>query len=275
LQIDFTDWIARYSGQDWFRKQDAETLRGINYRIVNIEATPHGLFLGLMLDHKGKSPLIYKLLKHEMARTEAESGLCLANRVEYYRHDFCGTWLTHNLNSLPFFLGRDDEGIRLIQAIVKTQDNQTLRSFLGDAGGQEDWSSLQALSTTFGAQINRLLSGESPERFLVFGLYACQPRGASSWTSHIDADFADAASLAAFVRHALSCPRHYFFHCTLTPLRPANEDKRSMDEVRQLNVRFPHRVKDILRLFNSLLAVGELNNITPLIKFLYADPQER
>jgi PilZ domain-containing protein len=171
--------------------------------------------------------------------------------------------LTAHLDTIPLYLGMDNDNKRIIQAVATSDANS--------ARDKTDlWLALQDSVTEISEQIKTLADKDKPDNPVSFGLY-CYQQNKATWKISIESSFANAAEKTLFINRALLCEQHYFFHCTLSAL-PTNAVAGEDDlhqQLMQLRSHSQHKVKQIREVLQSLFAIGELTDITDIVAAAY------
>jgi hypothetical protein len=171
---------------------------------------------------------------------------------------------TQTMTNIPFFLGLNDDKKRAIQSVANTQHNQAL-----------PLSSLWPALSKFAAEMSEWLkvSLDNMEPITDFGLY-CYVDNRQQWQLTTDHHFISIGQKTLFIHRALLADNHHFFHCDLTAIKSLLEREVDLDRnLSRLRHHNPHNVKQIKEIIQSLFAVGDLTDITPIIEAAYrAEP---
>jgi len=270
LSIDFIDWNAHLStsgsllGSLLKRK---ESLEATKYSIINITKNNGFTVLGLKRNKRETDPKLNSFIQHKLAEIALTEKGQYHNNLDLYQSLISNLWVNHNITGLPFFLNRDEDGTRIIQAIINTRENAKLRQpYLKN----NDWSFLQQIATPLGLAIRKTNSEKNKATQINIGLYCyydqtCTP---ARWKTETDLDFKSVDDKSQFIKSALQHKDHFFYHCSLTPLTLGKDDILNGDSKSFVSIA-AHRLKEIHDICNSLIAIGELNDMTRLVHFLY------
>lgn len=219
--------------------------------------------LGLQRDHRACSPSLNKFFASVL---ELNKGKLAEDNLNVHVSQESRVYtsiLTAHLSSTPIYLGLDNDGKRILQAVATTDANT--------ARDQTDlWVALQDAVTEISELIKTLADKDKPDNPVSFGLY-CYQQNKATWKISIEPSFANAAEKTLFINRALLCEQRYFFHCTLSALSTnavASEDDLHQ-QLMQLRSHSQHKVKQIREVLQSLLAIGELTDITDIIAAVY------
>jgi PilZ domain len=171
--------------------------------------------------------------------------------------------LTAHLDTIPIYLGMDNNNKRIIQAVATSEANSAREK-------TDLWLALQDSVTEISEQIKTLADKDKPDNPVSFGLY-CYQQNKATWKISIESSFANAAEKTLFINRALLCEQHYFFHCTLSALSTnsvAGENDLHQ-QLMQLRSHSQHKVKQIREALQSLFAIGELTDITDIVAAAY------
>jgi hypothetical protein len=270
VRIDFNDWNGELAkSKSFFSKK--QKLSPFVYSIVNIDHDDHFSTLGLLRHKSVDDAHTLTFLKEKITEIKHEIAGITRNDFDLYQSLYVSVWLTNNIAGLPFFLGFDADGVRIIQAIANTEENLKLRKPFLDG---DDWSFLQQVAPVFGLALYELLNDPlRPLKLLSCGVYCYfeefnSDTTAGGWKTKTDLEFKTPEAKQQFIQEAIAHPKHFFYHCSLVSIKGYKDDILN-NEVTEFVSRAPHRVKEIHTLCNALLAVGELNEITRLIEFMY------
>ncbi|MCX7088880.1 MAG: PilZ domain-containing protein, partial [Methylococcales bacterium] len=270
VRVDFTGWNDEVSKTNTFFAKK-QKLNPIDYSIVKIDHNDPFSVLGLMRSKEIDSFNTIDFIKDKINNIKHEIAGVTRNEFDFYQSLYASVWLTNNISGLPFFLGSDADGVRIIQAIANTEENFKLRKpFLMD----DNWSFLQQTASTFGLAMYELMADKSkPLKLLSCGVYCYldefnSDHSAGGWLTKTDFDFKTPTAKQQFIQEAIRHPKHFFYHCSLVSIKGYKDDILNND-VTEFISKAPHRVKEIHALCDALLAVGELNEITRLIEFMY------
>ena len=169
--------------------------------------------------------------------------------------------LNQQLTNIPFFIGMNENNERVLNTVATSVANQ--------AQSLEDlWQALNS-EVTFLSELVKDKSRQT-NKPINFGLY-CYQSTADTWQISTEHTFSSPAQKALFINRALKAQSYRFFHCALTSV-PANYFDNEKDLNQQLSVlrtSSPHKVKRIKEALHSVFAMGELTDITNIIKACY------
>jgi len=168
--------------------------------------------------------------------------------------------LAQEQTTIPFFLSLDKDNQRRLQAVATSEQNQAHKPQL--------WSALQEHVVAMSQLLTELPA--RPDSSASFGLY-CYLDHAGQWKIQADYAFTSAAQKSLFINQAKRYEHYHFYHCTLTPINAHLVEQESdlMQKLVQLRSYKPHKVKQARDALHSLFAVGELIDITDIIKANY------
>lgn len=268
--IDFVEWNEELSNTGTFFKKK-QKLSPVEYVVKKVDHNDDFILLGLFRQKRDADPGINLFFKDKLAEIKRDTAGVRRNDLDLYNSFYAGVWLTNNIAGLPFFLGHDAEGIRIIQAIANTEDNLLLRKpFLAN----DDWSFLQQIATTLSVAMRDLVADKTkPLKLLSCGIYCYleelnSDTVMSGWKTKTDIELTTPELKQQFIQEAISHPKHYFYHCSLVSVKGYKDDVLN-SEVVEFMSKAPHRVKEMHSVCTSLLAIGELNEITRLVEFMY------
>jgi hypothetical protein len=168
--------------------------------------------------------------------------------------------LSESLTNTPLYFGMSNENKRILQAVASTQTNQAeSRALL--------WQALTKVT----AQLSETLKNLDPNGAINFGVYCYQNHSNAEWAISSDLALSSAAEKAVFINRAMAHKHHLFFQCTLSPF-PADPSQQEQDlaaQLAQLRPNSPHKVKKIKDILQHLFAIGELKDVTDIIKSAY------
>ncbi len=169
--------------------------------------------------------------------------------------------LGKKLSAIPFYLGADENNIRILQAVASSQNNHAK-----DLSGL--WQAMQSLITALSGELKTALHKNNKSIF--FGLY-CYVEPSGEWQIMTDSDFSTATKKSIFINRALTHDKHYFFHCSITTLKPETLERQGdlKQRLSDLRSHSPHKIKQIRDVLHSLFAIGELTDITDIISAAY------
>lgn len=160
------------------------------------------------------------------------------------------------IRAVPLYLGMDANNKRILQAIATNVASANYPTEL--------WYAMQQLVTVLSEQL------KLADNRIQFGLY-CHSDNSGNWQVATDYHLSTPAQKAVFINRALQCQQFYFFHCSLSPIKPVLFEHQ--DDLNQQLVKIrnhsSHKVKQIREVLNSLFAIGELNDITDILTAAY------
>ncbi len=265
ILVEFTEWNANIPSR-LFKKKAA--LEPVEYTIISIYQTQKVIFLGLKRIKRDTDPKLNSFIRNKLSEIEKSKPGTIHNDFDLYQSLFSSLWINNNIAGLAFFLGKDNEGIRIIQAIVETQENVKIRKAHQTA---QDWTFLQQIALPLDIALSKL----NPEKnnanhILNIGIYcyfddkSTQPK----WVTKTDLDFNSIAQKASFIDTAIHHPKHAFYHCSLVAITPGKDDILKGESSAFVSLA-AHRLKEIHDICRALIAVGELNDVTRLIEFMH------
>jgi hypothetical protein len=265
IMVEFTEWNDNLPSR-FFKK--AALLETIEYTIISIYKNPKNIFLGLKRIKRDTDPTLNSFIRNKLAEIEQSKPGCIHNDFDLYQSLFSSLWVNNNITGLAFFLGRDSNGIRIIQAIVSTQENSKIRS---PYQSTQDWTFLQQIALPLDIAINKL----NPEKnnannSLNIGIYCYFDSTGTTpkWLTKTDLDFQTIEQKSSFITTAMQHKKHFFYHCSLIAISPGKDDILKGESSAFVSLA-AHRLKEIHDICRALIAIGELNDVTRLIEFMH------
>ncbi len=263
--IEFTQWNEELP-KSLLKK--TEQFKAIEYQVENIGKQYDGILLELRRIKRDADPKLNSLIQDKINAIQNNDSGHIQNNFDLYQSLIASLWINNNISGLVFYLGKDNEGIRIVQAIVNTQENLKIRQpYLS----QNDWSFLQQIALPLSMAVSKINPDDKNKvNQLSLGVYCYYDNlsPAPSWITKTDLDFNLSATKFDFIKTAISFKKHYFYHCSLAPIKAGKDDILN-DESSSLVSFKAHRLKEIHEICNSLIAVGELNEVTRLVEFMY------
>ncbi len=246
-----------------------EKLGRIGYKIVNVKQDDDGgIILGLLRESRDTDSKANSFIQNKMDEIKQTVSGSVKNNIDLYKSLSASLWVNNNISGLVFFLGRDSEGIRIIQAIANTQGNIKLQA---PYSKKNNWSFLQKHALSLSVEANNVSTDiNNPFKKLNVGIYCYydDTNSTPEWKSKSDLNFKSAEDKSDFINMAIKYKRHFFYHCSVIAIKPG-KDEILNDESSALVSLGPNRLKKIHQTCRSLIAVGELNDVTRLIEFIY------
>lgn len=264
ISIDFTEWNANQP-KSIFKKK--EILKPTEYEITNIITQTEQITLGLKRIKRDTEPKINTYIRNVLQEIEHTHKGSIHNNYDLYQSLYASLWINNNITGLKFFLGRDKQGIRIIQAIASTQKNLKICTpYLEN----NDWSFLQQIALSLDIAINECNGKNKIDKSLNIGLYSYYDELSSpaQWHTKTDLDFKSTQSKAQFIQTAQTFKKHSFYHCSLVLITPGKDDILKGESSSFVSLA-AHRLKEIHEICRALIAIGELNDVTRLISFMY------
>ncbi|MGR9052780.1 MAG: hypothetical protein ACU84J_09040 [Gammaproteobacteria bacterium] len=241
---------------------------GVDYTVANIGRESGRRIVGLKRDKVSTPRKTEVWFIDRFKALKADADPCLADLRQDYYFALASASITKNVAGLPFFIGRDDQGLRIVQAVGATALNAGPREFFRNARGEYEWEPLQLLVSDLSKAVADLapMPGEHAPR-LATGIY-CFRDESGEWHAQTDLHFESARAKREFIVQALTTEKFHFYHCALTGLNTLNDGRiaRIVEDTAVVSLK---KAKEVRALFNSLLAVGELTNITKLLAHIY------
>ncbi len=268
--IEFVEWNQELGGGGKFFKKKQQ-LSAVEYTVKNVDHNGELIFLGLARNKRDAEPGINQFITDKLVEIKRETTGVRRNELELYNSFHASVWLTNNIAGLPFFLGHDAEGIRIIQAIGNTEENEALRKPFHE---ENDWSFLQQIATTLSVAMRDLVADKyRPLKLLSCGVYCYyeefnSDRVISGWKTKTDLELTTPELKKEFIEEAMRHSKRFFYHCSLVSVKGYKDDILNAEVVEFMS-KAAHRVREMHSLVNSLIAVGELNDVTRLIEFMY------
>jgi hypothetical protein len=265
VMIEFTQWNEEFTSS-LFKKK--EQLESFEYTITTITKKQYVIVIGLKRIKRDAEPTQNSFIRNKLNEIEKSRAGSIHNNFDLYQSLVSSLWITQNIAGLAFFLGRDSEGIRIIQAIVSTQENLKIRN---PHQTNNDWSFLQKIAISLDVTICKMISDKSNSSTLLnIGVYCyfddkCEE---PEWKTQTDLDFQSIENKSKFINIAMSYKKHFFYHCSLIPISPGKDDILKGESSSFVSLA-AHRLKEIHEICRHLIAVGELNDVTRLIEFMH------
>ncbi len=171
------------------------------------------------------------------------------------------TLLSQSLSSIPIYFGMTDDNKRIVQAVASTQNNRVDEK-------PQLWQALTNITALLSETLKDLSLNDSAK----FGLYCYQAKtNNGDWVINSDLELKSAAEKAVFINRALAHKEHVFFQCSIMPLpvNALNQEQDLTEQLAELRHHSPHKVKIIKSVLQNLFAVGDLKDITDIIKAAY------
>lgn len=130
---------------------------------------------------------------------------------------------------------------------------------------------MQQLATPLGLEINKIIAEKQQyETQISIGIYCYYDDKSEfpEWKTKTDLEFNSISDKAEFIKMAISYKKHFFYHCSLAPIATGKDDSLNGESSAFVSLA-AHRLKEIHEICRSLIAVGELHDMTRLIEFMY------
>ncbi len=267
ISINFTEWNAKQP-QGLFNKK--ELLKPTVYEVTKIVHHSERINLGIKRVKRDTDPKINTYIHNVIQEIQQTEKGSLRNTYDLYQSLFASLWINNNITGLKFFLGRDKQGIRIIQAIVSTQKNVKICT---PYMASNDWSFLQQIALPLDVAMTELNKKNKQDNTLNIGIYCYyddKTNTINQWHTKTDLEFDSNQSKTQFIQTALHFKKHYFYHCHLVPIRSGGDDILKGESSSFVSLA-AHRLKEINEICHALIAIGELNDVTRLITFMYKD----
>ncbi len=265
IMVEFSEWNASLPSR-FFKK--TELLETVEYTIISIYKIQDNILLGLKRIKRDTDPKLNSFIRNKLTEIEQSKPGTTYNDFDLYQSLFSSLWVNNNIAGLAFFLGRDGNGIRIIQAIASTQENSKIRSA---HQSKQDWTFLQQIALPLDMAINKL----NPEKnnannSLNIGIYCYFDNTNSSpkWVTKTDLDFKTVEQKSSFISTAIQHQNHFFYHCSLVAITSGKDDILKGESSSFVSLA-AHRLKEIHDICRALIAIGELNDVTRLIEFMH------
>lgn len=258
VTIDLSEW-SRKSGFD---------MRGIPYCVVNINRERQRFVLKLAREKVNTPRNTEQNLNAYFIQAQKTFPFCRVDHEQNYRFALFSSLLAKNITGLPFFIGKDAEGYRIVQALGVTKENQKIRELFRDQHGDFDWRPLQQLAGDLSRALDSAVADKSERNVrLATGLY-CYLDANGDWRAQSDIHFKTPEEKYWFIMRALSAQKYRFYHCAVMALSGGQDPQTDavVDYVASLSL---NKAKEVRSLFNSLIAVGELTNMSKLVAHVY------
>lgn len=265
ILVEFTQWNEMLRSSLFKKKAKLEAAE---YKIINIYKKDDHISLGLRRIKRDTDPKLNSIIREKIEDIKQSIPGSIHNDFDLYQSLLASLWINNNIAGLPFFLSRDNQGIRIIQAIASTKENLKIRNPYQE---NNDWSFLQQIALSLDLAINKLNSEKHTLlNHLNIGVYCYyDDTGAdSAWKTKTDLDFQSTADKFNFISTAMRYKKHYFYHCALVPITPGKDDILNGESSAFISLA-AHRLKEIHEVCRALIAIGELNDVTRLVEFIH------
>jgi len=268
------DERVRITYRRWNQLVEDVSLEGLPYRVVRIDHQVGHTNLGLMLIKGAVDRSVNQFFYKTIEQQAKKIAVCDADKKDCFNSFVYSGILGNNIFGLPFFLGRDKNGERIVPAVLSGKSNRGIFSKFSGPQGSYDGTILQELAARLGVVLldgNNEIGGS-----LRFGIYCYQKRSniGYQWVSQTDRDMKTSKEKSVFVTQAMRSEKYLFFHCTLAAIKPLHEDTHLASESSQFRSNVPHKVKALQKNFSGLFAVGELIDVTKIVESLYRNKQQ-
>jgi len=244
----------------WQSQAKKINLTRLPYLVRNNQFHSGASHLGLERDIYGCGPKINKFFATILERNKEQ---LVENNSDVYisqETKIFSSLLAQHLTAIPFYLAMGSNNQRRLQAVSTSHFNQADNSQL--------WQAMQ----DHVLMMSQLLSDlpDSADSSTSIGIYCYQDKS-GAWQIQTDLTLTSAAQKTLFVHQALRHATQCFFHCTLTPIKPTliEQEDDLNQKILQFHSRDAHKVKQLRTTLHSLFAVGELIDITDIIKSKY------
>jgi len=244
----------------WQSQTKKTNLKRLPYIVRNNHFHSGASHLGLERDIYGCDPEINKFFATILERNKEQ--LAENNSDVYISQEtkIFSSLLAQQLTAIPFYLAMDSDNQRRLQAVSTSHFNQEDNSQL--------WQAMQNHVLMMSQLLNEL--PDTPDSSTSFGIY-CYQEKSGEWKIQTDLTLTTAAQKILFINQAMRVATQSFYHCTLTPIKPdlIEQEDDLNQKVLQFHSRDAHKVKQLRNTLHSLFAVGELIDITDIIKSNY------
>ena len=255
VTVEFTQWNDEMPRKLLLLK---DTIEPVEYKIMSISKHHAHVILGVRLVARENDSNFKDFIKNKIKAIKKTAPGSMRNSSDVYQSLVSSLWINNNIAGLVFFIGKDHKGIHIIQAIANTKGNQKLRQ---PFAGNNDWSFLQQHAFD-------LVSAVKEHNNLGLYCYYDDITPPQQWHTKTDMDFDSPKSKADFIKTAISFKKHFFYHCSLSPIIPGKDDILNGESSSLVSLG-QHRLKEIHQICRSLAVIGELNDVTRLIEFFY------
>ncbi len=266
VMVEFIQW-NEMQPKSLLKKK--EKFAAVKYKVVNLIKKKGFIILGVDRLGRDTSPNFNIFVQNKIDELNETGARGIRNDFDLYQSLVSSIWVNNNIAGLVFFLGKDSDGVRIIQAIANTRENLKLSQPYRELN---DWSFLQKIALSLGLAIHDINSENTPTTSqLNIGIYCYFDDSVNHphWKTQTDLDFNSSESKTAFIRTAISFKKHYFYHCSLVPIKSGKDDILNGESSCLVSVG-ARRLKEIHEICRSLLAVGEFNDATNLIEFMHS-----
>lgn len=252
VTIDFVRW----------QQQSKLKLTGIPYEVRSQQSWQDTTLLGLRRLTEHCPAALNQFFDQVLAENKPTLSVCNDDLQLSLSSQLFANQLSSQLADVLLFFATDSDNNRILQAVAATHNNaaqqyQVLWQALGQLAGR--------LTQPLKLPISDL------QNSLSFGIYAFRRSAQHEWQIGSDLSFEDSTSKQIFIRRAVTAGEQLFFSCHLQPIRSGAWSAMTdlQQQLNQLRRHNSHKVKQIRETLNSLFAMGQLTDITDLIRSQY------
>lgn len=165
-----------------------------------------------------------------------------------------------NLDTVPVFLGVDDEGQRRIIFVGNTESNQADKS-------EDYWLSLESLTRRW----QTLLKPSSNDQRQSFSTCVYSYKNGQQWMHALEQDFSQPREKTLFIQRALSADAFKVMQTTLTAFtgQEAELEHDLLSRLQQWRSQRPHRTQALRQQLSQLVSMLEMKDISSMIQLHY------
>ncbi|MFW5450626.1 MAG: PilZ domain-containing protein [Methylophagaceae bacterium] len=245
----------------WQSQAKKTKLDAVPFLVKNVQFWEQATHLGLERILPACAESVNQFFVNNMERNKEQLSINGADLQTSQETKILAPLLVRQFTSIPFYLGMDNDNKRVLQAIATSRSNH----------GREHLGLVQAMSTLI-APLSELITklADTSDNSVGFGLY-CYHDNMGRWQFATDYEFSSATQKSVFINRALASEKYHFFHCTLAPIKSAliEQEIDLNEQLAQLRHHVPHKTKQLRKTLHRLFAIGELTEITDIIKTPY------
>ncbi len=257
ITIDFTRWQNKSNKHD---------LRGTSFLVKNkIQLGGEQTRLGLQRLSHLSSASMNQFFETVVERNKDKLVVNNRDLIADKETSIYRRLLPATISNIPLYFGSDTNQKRILQAIVRTQFNRA---------DQYDslWRALAKMIVPLSEIIKNQPIGNNSS--VSFGLYCYQSKSKNNdWVINTDYDFSYSTGKELFINRALANEHYIFFQCSLMPIRLNALDHEEDLKAQLLTLRnqAPHKVKQVRDILYGLFGIGNLIDVTDIIKAAYTN----
>lgn len=244
----------------WQRQTTRSKFTHIPFLVKNTRIWQGKTIVGLERDITSCSPAINISFSEIMEKNKDKLTLDNQHIILSQETHIFSSLFSKSMTVIPFYLGKDTNNNRVIQAIATSNNNKA-----------EQYPSLWVELDNYVISFLSILQDMDKNQVNVsFGLY-CYQDNHGQWTINTEYDFSSTSQKSIFLSLALASKQHVFYQCTLTSLTTKIvEDEKDLNQKLALwRNHSPHKIKQVREVLSSLFAIGQLSDISDIIEAAY------